>query len=104
MPVLLKVTWTLVLIDVLIPTCGRKTGLAGVLTSLLAQIFADFDVVISDHTPDDEVYLESIEIRTLIAALRWRGHQVETHRHLPRRGMAEQCAFLLSRSQAHYVH
>ncbi|MDF3017528.1 MAG: glycosyltransferase family 2 protein, partial [Thermomicrobiales bacterium] len=50
------------------------------------------------------VYLESIEIRTLIAALRWRGHRVETHRHLPRRGMAEQRAFLLSRSHAQYVH
>jgi GT2 family glycosyltransferase len=95
---------TLALIDVLIPTCGRKTGLAVVLTSLLGQTFAAFDVVISDQTPDDEVYLESIEIRTLIAALRWRGHRVETHRHLPRRGMAEQRAFLLSRSEAAYVH
>jgi glycosyltransferase involved in cell wall biosynthesis len=104
MAVLLKVYSTLALIDVLIPTCGRKTGLAVVLTSLLGQTFVDFDVVISDQTPDDEDYLESIEIRTLIAALRWRGHRVETHRHLPRRGMAEQRAFLLSRSRAHYVH
>ena len=104
LPVLLKVNSTLALIDVLIPTCGRKTGLAVVLTSLLGQTFADFDVVISDQTPDDEAYLESIEIRTLIAALRWRGHRVETHRHLPRRGMAEQRAFLLSRSRARYAH
>ncbi|MDF3015418.1 MAG: glycosyltransferase family 2 protein, partial [Thermomicrobiales bacterium] len=74
------------LIDVLIPTCGRKTGLAVVLTSLFGQTCTDFDIVISDQTPDDKVYLESIEIRTLIAALRWRGHRVETHRHLPRRG------------------
>jgi glycosyltransferase involved in cell wall biosynthesis len=101
---LLKVNSTLALIDVLIPTCGRKTGLAVVLASLLGQTFVDFDIVISDQTADDEVYLDSIEIRTLIAALRWRGHRVETHRHLPRRGMAEQRAFLLSRSQAHYVH
>jgi glycosyltransferase involved in cell wall biosynthesis len=104
MAVLLKVDSTLALIDVLIPTCGRKTGLAVVLTSLLGQTFVDFDVVISDQTPDDEDYLESIEIRTLIAALRWRGHRVETHRHLPRRGMAEQRAFLLSESRARYVH
>jgi glycosyltransferase involved in cell wall biosynthesis len=103
-PVLLKAVSTLVPIDVLIPTCGRKTGLAVVLTSLLGQTFADFDVVISDQTPDDEAYLDSPEIRTLIAALRWRGHRVETHRHLLRRGMAEQRAFLLSRSRAHYVH
>ncbi len=104
MPVPLKVKSTLALIDVLIPTCGRKTGLAVVLTSLLGQTFANFDVVISDQTSDDEAYLESIEIRALIAALRWRGHQVETHRHLPRRGMAELRAFLLSQSQADYVH
>jgi glycosyltransferase involved in cell wall biosynthesis len=103
-PVLLKAVSTLALINVLIPTCGRKTGLAVLLTSLLGQTFAEFDVVISDQTPDDEAYLESIEICTLIAALRWRGHRVETHRHLPRRGMAEQRAFLLSRSRAHYVH
>jgi GT2 family glycosyltransferase len=95
---------TLALVDVLIPTCGRKTGLAVVLTSLLGQTFVDFDVVISDQTADDEVYLDSIEIRTLIAALRWRGHRVETYRHLPRRGMAEQRAFLLSQSRARYVH
>jgi GT2 family glycosyltransferase len=103
-PALLKVNSTLALVNVLIPTCGRKTGLAVVLTSLLGQTFVDFDVVISDQTADDEVYLDSIEIRTLIAALRWRGHRVETHRHLPRRGMAEQRAFLLSQSCAQYVH
>jgi GT2 family glycosyltransferase len=94
----------LALIDVLIPTCNRKTGLAIVLASLFGQTFTDFDVVISDQTADDEVYLDSIEIRTLVAALRWRGRRVETHRHLPRRGMAEQRHFLLSRSQARYVH
>ena len=37
-----------VLIDVLIPTYGRRTGLAVVLTSLLGQTFTDFDVIISD--------------------------------------------------------
>jgi GT2 family glycosyltransferase len=88
----------------LVPTCGRKTGLAVVLASLFAQSFRGFDVVISDQSPDDESYLESIEIRTLVAALRWRGHRVETHRHLPRRGMAEQRHFLLSRSTTRYVH
>jgi glycosyltransferase involved in cell wall biosynthesis len=92
-PVLLKVNSTLALVDVLIPTCGRKTGLAVVLTSLIGQTFSDFDVVISDQTADD-----------LIAALRWRGHRVETHHHLPRRGMAEQRGFLLSRSKARFAH
>lgn len=92
------------LVDVLIPTCGRKTGLAVVLTSLLGQTFADFDVVISDQTEEAGAYLDSIEIQTLVRALRWRGHQVALHRHLPRRGMAEQRQFLLDQSRAPYVH
>jgi glycosyltransferase involved in cell wall biosynthesis len=91
-------------VDVLIPTCGRKTGLAVVLTSLLGQTFADFDIVISDQTEESAAYHDSIEIGTLIRALRRRGHRVELHRHLPRRGMAEQRQFLLERSRAPYVH
>ena len=92
------------LVDVLIPTCRRKTGLAVVLTSLLGQTFTDFDVVVSDQTEEDRAYLDSIEIQTLVQALRWRGHRVELHRHLPRRGLAEQRQFLLDRSRAPYVH
>lgn len=92
------------LVDVLIPTFGRKTGLAVVLTSLLGQTFTDFDVIIADQTPDEEVYLESIEIQTVVRALRWHGHNVQLHRHLPRRGLAEQRQFLLDQSSAPYVH
>jgi len=92
------------LVDVLIPTYGRKTGLAVVLTSLLGQTFSDFNVIISDQTRDDETYLESIEIVTLVQALRWHGHHVTMHRHLPRRGLAEQRQFLLEQSSAPYVH
>lgn len=91
------------LVDVLIPTYGRKTGLAMVLASLLGQTFTDFNVIISDQTSDD-TYLDSREIRTAIRALEWHGHSVSTHRHLPRRGMAEQRHFLLTQSQARYVH
>ncbi|HYN89189.1 MAG TPA: glycosyltransferase family A protein [Ardenticatenaceae bacterium] len=92
------------LVDVLIPTCGRKTGLAVVLTSLLGQTFTDFDVVISDQSEGDERYLESIEIKQLLRALEWHGHEVRTFGHLPRRGMAEQRNFLLQQSAAPYVH
>ncbi len=92
------------LIDVLIPTYHRKTGLAVVLTSLLGQTWTDFDVIISDQTEVDDAYLESIEIQTLVRALRWHGHQVMLHRHLPRRGLAEQRNFLLEQSHAPYVH
>lgn len=92
------------LVDVLIPTFGRKTGLAIVLTSLLGQTFTDFDVVVSDQTDDADAYLDSIEIQTLVRALRWRGHDVRLFRHLPRRGMAEQRQFLLEQSSARYAH
>lgn len=91
-------------VDVLIPTRNRKTGLAVVLTSLFGQTFTDFDVIVSDQSDDDSIYLDSVEIRTLVAALQWRGHHVELHRHLPRRGLAEQRQFLLERSRAPFVH
>lgn len=92
------------LIDILIPTYRRKTGLAITLTSLLGQSFTDFDVIVSDQSEDDNTYLDSIEISTLARALRWHGHRVKLLRHLPRRGMAEQRNFLLSQSSAPYAH
>jgi glycosyltransferase involved in cell wall biosynthesis len=92
------------LVDVLVPTCGRKTGLAVVLTSLMGQTFTDFDVIISDQTGDAQSYLQSIEIDTLVRTLRWRGHRVTLHRHLPQRGMGEQRQFLLDQSQSRYVY
>ncbi|HEU5439033.1 MAG TPA: glycosyltransferase family A protein [Ktedonobacterales bacterium] len=91
-------------IDVVIPTYRRKTGLAVVLASLLGQTFHDFSVIVSDQTPNDEQYLESIEIQTLTRALRWHGHDVALHHHLPRRGMAEQRQFLLEQASAPYLH
>src|SRR5437588_11720186 len=92
------------LVDILIPTYGRKTGLAVVLTSLFGQTFRDFNVIVSDQTKEGETYLESIEIQTLVQALKWQGHEVALHRHLPRRGLAEHRQFLLEQSRAPYVH
>lgn len=92
------------LVDVLIPTCNRKTGLAIVLAGLLGQTFSDFDVVVSDQSEDGECPLDSIEIATLVRALEWHGHRVTLHRHLPRRGMAEQRHFLLCQSTARFAH
>lgn len=91
-------------VDVLIPTMGRKTGLAMVLVSLLGQTFTDFDVVVSDQSDDADAYLDSLEIQTAAKALRYHGHTVTLHRHLPRRGLAEQRQFLLEQSNAPYVH
>ncbi|MHB0868456.1 MAG: glycosyltransferase family A protein [Chloroflexota bacterium] len=90
-------------IEVLIPSGGRKTGLAVVLASLFGQSYRHFDLVISDQG-DDEETLESPEIRTLVLAFRYRGRRVRTFRHLPRRGLAEHRHFLLSQSEADYVH
>ncbi len=90
-------------VDVLIPTCGRKTGLAVVLTSLLGQTFKDFDVYVSDQT-EGEDYLNSVEIQTIARALRLHGHQVTLMKHLPRRGLAEHRHFLVTQSRAPYVH
>lgn len=90
------------LVDVLIPTCNRTTGLAVVLAGLLGQSFTDFDLVISDQS-DGPGPFASAEIRTLVQALEWHGHKVSMHRHMPRRGLAEQRHFLLSQSTAAYV-
>lgn len=90
-------------VDVLIPTYGRLTGLAVVLTSLLGQTFRDFDVIIADQT-EGESPLETIEIQTIVRALRWHGHAVSLHTHRPRQGMAEQRQFLLEQSRAPYAH
>lgn len=90
-------------VDVLIPTYGRPTGLAVVLTSLLGQTFTDFRVIIADQT-EAESPLDSIEIDALLRALRYRGHEVESHAYRPRQGMAEQRHFLLAQSSAAYVH
>ncbi|HMQ34351.1 MAG TPA: glycosyltransferase family A protein, partial [Chloroflexaceae bacterium] len=91
------------LVDVLIPTCNRTTGLAIVLAGLLGQTFADFDVIISDQSDGPDPF-ECRELRTLVRALRWHGHNVTCHRHLPRHGLAEQRDFLLRQSAAPYVH
>lgn len=92
------------LVDVLIPTCNRKTGLAMVLASLLGQTFRDFDVIVADQTPEEGAYLDSIEIQTAARALEYHGHRVRLLRNLPRRGMAQQRQFLLEQSNAPYLH
>ena len=88
-------------VDVLIPTCRRPCALAVTLTALAAQIFDPFRVVISDQS-DDSPSFESPEVVAVLRLLRYRGVFVTTLHHLPRRGMAEQRAFLLAQSTARY--
>ena len=89
-------------VDVLIPTRDRPAGLAVTLTSLCAQDFSDFRVVISDQS-DEPVVGHSGEVQAAVRVLEAHGQPVEFHHHLPRRGMAEQRDFLLSQARAPYA-
>lgn len=87
-------------VDVLIPTCNRPAALAVTLTGIGAQSLGGLRVVVSDQSE-----LPSFDVPEVAAVLRYlraSGRIVETHRHLPRRGMAEQRAFLLAQSRAPY--
>ena len=94
------------LLDVLVPTCDRPAALAVTLTSLAAQTLAGFRVVVSDQSerPDlPEGAIRAPEVLTPLRLLQARGRQVETQRHLPRRGLAEQRQFLLDQATAPYA-
>ncbi len=88
-------------VDVLIPTCGRPAALAVTLASLSAQDCPNFRIVISDQTEDGNPFLDAV-VRAVLRLLST-GHEVEEHRHLPRRGMAEQRHFLLRHAKADRV-
>ncbi len=90
------------LVDVLIATYQRAAALAVTLTSLCAQTFRGFNIVVSDQSDDPGAYAAP-EARAALRVLRAHGHRVETHRHLPRRGLAEHRQFLLERAQARYA-
>src|SRR5438132_9911575 len=81
-------------VDVLIPTYRRPAGLAVTLTSLTSQDFRDFRIVLSDQTEDEDL-AGVLEVQAALRVLRLHGHTIDFHKHLPRRGMAEQRQFLL---------
>src|SRR3954453_16313263 len=90
-------------LDVLIPTCDRPEALAVTLTSLTAQTLASFRVVISDQSERPDLpggAIAAPEVLTPLRLLAARGRTVETHRHLPRRGLAEQRQFLLDHARS----
>lgn len=89
-------------LDVLIPTYRRPAALAVTLTSLSAQSLPQFRVVISDQTEDADA-TAAAESQTPIRLLRAQSRSVETHRHLPRRGLAEHRQFLLDQARAPYA-
>jgi Glycosyl transferase family 2 len=98
-------------IDVLVPTRNRPGELATTLAGLACQDgrygpegqrAPEFGVVVSDQSDDAPAWEHGAAAGT-VRILRHRGHPVLLCRHLPRRGMAEQRAFLLERSRARYV-
>lgn len=90
-------------IDVLVPTRNRPAELATILAGLAAQdIDVPFGVVISDQSDDDPGFTGSAAA-AMVRVLRQGGHEVLLAHHVPRRGLAEHRAFLLSCSRARYV-
>ena len=88
-------------VDVLIPTFERPAALAVTLTSLFAQTLA-LRIVVSDQGERCEA-AAAPEVLAVMRVLRARGHDVEVHRHLPRRGLAEQRHFLVEQARAPYA-
>lgn len=89
-------------IDILIPTYNRPAALAVTLTSLCAQTYRDFRVIISDQTEDRNV-VQTKEVQAAIRVLEAHGNQVSAYKNLPRRGIAQQRQFLLEKTDASYI-
>jgi glycosyltransferase involved in cell wall biosynthesis len=90
------------MLDILIPTYNRASALAVTLTSLCAQTYRHFQVIISDQTEAGNP-LEAGEVQAACRVLQSHGHSIALHRHLPRRGIAEQRQFLLTQATAPYA-
>lgn len=93
------------LLDVLIPTRNRPAELAVTLAGLGANDVpgtATFGVVVSDQSDGDPPWAQPA-VAAAVRVLRHKDRPVLLTRHLPRRGLAEQRAFLLDRSAARYV-
>lgn len=90
-------------VDVLIPTYRRPTALAVTLAGLAAQSHRPLRVVVSDQTEDEPLPSRAPEIDTILRVMTSRAIEVERHRHLPRRGMAEHRASLLARARSPYA-
>ncbi len=89
-------------VDILIPTYNRPAALAVTLEGLCSQTFRDFRVVVSDQTDDFDA-AGAGEVQAVVRVLQAHGHAVEIHKHLPRRGMAEQRDYLLKQAAAPYA-
>jgi hypothetical protein len=84
---------------VLVPACARPAALAVTLASIAAQDWPALRVIVSDQSYGRGA-LAAPEVVAVLRYLQARGHKVNTWQHLPRRGMAEQRAFLLAQVRA----
>lgn len=88
-------------IDVLVPTCNRPAALAVTLATLGSQSWPRLRIVVSDQS-EPHGACDQAEVQAVLRWLRATGRQVDTFRRLPRRGMAEQRAFLLAQARSTY--
>ena len=88
-------------VDVLIPTRNRTCALAVTLAALSAQTVRPARIIVSDQSDGEGPFVtaEHVALARYLAAA---GIELVALRHLPRRGMAEQRAFLLSLVRAPY--
>jgi hypothetical protein len=86
-------------IDVLIPTYKRIKALCVTLTSLCFQWEKDFNIIISDQSPGNELFIDK-SILAGIRLLELRGHKVSLLKNVPQKGLAHQRQFLLEKSKA----
>jgi GT2 family glycosyltransferase len=89
-------------VDVLVPTRDRPEALSVTLAGLAGQAAAGFRVVVSDQSSDPGV-ADHRAVRTMRRVLEQRGCPVELGTHVPRRGLAEHRAHLLSLATARHV-
>ncbi|OOB90816.1 glycosyl transferase [Rathayibacter sp. VKM Ac-2630] len=87
------------MIDVLVPTVGRRAELAATLAGLAAQDDPPFRVFLSDQS-DDAVAENDPTVLAMLRVLEAQGRAPFVTRHLPRRGLAEQRHYLLSLATA----
>jgi GT2 family glycosyltransferase len=88
-------------ITILIPTYQRLKALAVTLTSLYFQTEQDFDIIISDQSPQPEIESDQ-SVQTIKRMLEVKGHRVTILQNLPAKGMAQQRQFLLDHSASKY--
>ena len=86
-------------VDVLVPTADRPAELAATLAGLAAQDDPPFRVVVSDQSERMPAE-DAPAVAAMARVLRAQGREVAFHRHLPRRGLAEQRQFLLETATA----